>query len=151
MPPAPGRTRRVWCHRCGQLEHVVLGLVALHPRRGGLLPCPGGLDPVGDCPVCGRAVVVFVGAILPHPRHGPECPGTGRKPLRGPAPRAERPGAHQPEGARCPACGLDGIPVSGGRLAAHGWHRGQRLDGPLDPDGNPAPGEWVGGCSNREP
>lgn len=51
--------------------------------------------------------------------------------------------------ATCPKCGLPDIPLTNGKLAAHDSHRGQLIDGPDDAEGNPTPGEWVGGCGNR--
>ena len=53
--------------------------------------------------------------------------------------------------ATCPACNLRNIPVTNGKLAAHDSHLGQLIDGPDDAEGNPAPGEWVGGCTNLNP
>ena len=54
--------------------------------------------------------------------------------------------------ATCPKCGLPDIPLTNGKLAAHAWHPdGRLIDGPTDAEGNPTPGEWVGGCGNREP
>ena len=53
--------------------------------------------------------------------------------------------------ATCPACGLRNIPLTNGLLAAHDSHRGELIDGPDDAEGNPTPGEWVGGCENRNP
>ena len=53
--------------------------------------------------------------------------------------------------ATCPRCGLKHVPLIDGQLAAHAWATGRYVDGPDDEDGNPGPGEWVGGCGNREP
>ena len=53
--------------------------------------------------------------------------------------------------ATCPKCNLRNIPLTNGQLAAHDSHRGELIDGPDDAEGNPTPGEWVGGCGNREP
>lgn len=54
--------------------------------------------------------------------------------------------------ATCPACGLQNIPVTDGKLAAHAWYpRGQPIPGLDDAEGNPTPGEWRGWCKNLDP
>ncbi len=50
----------------------------------------------------------------------------------------------------CPICNLR-VPFLNGLLAAHAWHRGTWADGPDDENGDPTPGEWRGGCHNRDP
>ena len=120
------------------------------------------------CPLCGVRVARRRGALPDHDRGaGARCPASG-----GTRRRARVFAAHVracPTGDRascrlcaelgcadgfatCPACGLLDVPVlPDGSLANHRWVAGSYADGPDDADGNPTPGEWVGGCANREP
>ena len=127
------------------------------------------------CPLCGVRVARRRGALPDHDRgagarclasggtlrrarvfaaHVRDCPTGDRASCRlcaelGCAPEPRRDAG--PDLATCPACGLRGVPVFAGKLAAHGWVAGRYVDGPDDGDGNPTPGEWVGGCGNRAP